>query len=164
MSAPVSGIIAILERALDDARSGRTQAIAFAQIGYRDANGGEGEHLTCHSWPDGDIAMGELLQRAIAKGFDEVTTDVMEERAQALAEAVSQRPAGVDAAVWAALKADYLRLERPSWSACYWRARQVAEARGLTLPSSTTLHRRLKREVPTSVIVLRRQGAGALIP
>ena len=68
MSAPIPGIIAILERALDDARSGRTQAIAFAQVGSRESNDGEGEHLTCHSWPDGDIAMGELLQRAIAKG------------------------------------------------------------------------------------------------
>lgn len=82
MTAPNPTIIAILERALDDARSGRTRAIAFAQLGDGD------EWLTYFNFPDGDIADGERLQRVIAQSFDEVTTAVMEERAKALAEAL----------------------------------------------------------------------------
>lgn len=153
--APNASIVAILEQALADARSGRTTAIAFVQIGQIDGPDGHREWLTSHAWADGEIEIADKLLRAIAVGFDRVEEDLRKER--------DAKPAGIDDAIWQSLKADYLRLESPSWAACYWRARQVAEARGLALPSSTTLHRRLKREVPASVIVLRRQGAGALI-
>lgn len=66
--------------------------------------------------------------------------------------------AEIDGELWQALLSDYLRLSQPSWMTCYRRIAAMAAERGLTLPHSRTLLRKLEREVPEQVIVLRRKG------
>ncbi|MBR0559527.1 transposase domain-containing protein [Neokomagataea anthophila] len=58
---------------------------------------------------------------------------------------------------WNILAADYLRLERPGFEACYRRLQQVAEQRGWTLPSSKSLFRRMKK-YPAELLVAAREG------
>ena len=58
--------------------------------------------------------------------------------------------------LWHYIKADWLRAEQPSVSAVYRRAQQLAQARGLTLPSEKTVARRLE--------ALERIGPGEVRP
>lgn len=60
---------------------------------------------------------------------------------------------------WNALKADYLRPERPSFSACYRRVIAAAKTHGWTpIPTERALRRRFDAEVPTSAQVYAREG------
>ncbi len=68
----------------------------------------------------------------------------------------------IDAEIWEHLKSNWLRPEEPPFAACLLRAQEMAAARGLTLPSSRTLLRRLQREVPRSVQIMARKGTEAL--
>lgn len=62
-----------------------------------------------------------------------------------------------------ALKADWLRPERPSFSSCYRRVRKAASANGwLPIPSERALRRRVENEVPAGVIALAREGKDKL--
>jgi len=72
------------------------------------------------------------------------------------------RKVEVDAEIWEHLKSNWLRPEEPPFAACLLRAQEMAAARGLTLPSSRTLLRRLQREVPRSVQIMARKGTEAL--
>lgn len=62
---------------------------------------------------------------------------------------------------WEAIKADYLRPERPNFSDCYRRLERMAKDRKWTIPSITTLQRRMDA-LPEGVRVLARDGAEAL--
>lgn len=62
---------------------------------------------------------------------------------------------------WDALRADYLRLEEPDFSACYRRVSSIATARGWNLPPERTLLRRMM-DIPEPQRVLLRKGAEAL--
>jgi len=70
--------------------------------------------------------------------------------------------AACDPRAWEALKADYLRLSKPSFETCFRRLQQLAEAQGWPLPSGRSLRRRIEREIPLPVRVLTREGAEAL--
>ncbi len=60
---------------------------------------------------------------------------------------------------WAVLTADYLRPEKPAFSACYRRMAVAAKERGWApVPSERALRRRVDREVPSAVQVLARDG------
>ncbi len=63
---------------------------------------------------------------------------------------------------WAAFKADYLRLEKPPATACYFRLKRMGEERGWTVPSKKALTNRLDREIKKTVQVLLREGHDAL--
>ena len=63
---------------------------------------------------------------------------------------------------WEVLKADWLRLEQPSFSSCYRRLEGMAQRRGWQIPPEPTLRRRMEREIPEAVIVLCREGRRAL--
>ena len=67
-----------------------------------------------------------------------------------------------DPEFWEVLKADYLRLEQPSFSACYRRAVRIAKSEGWATLPERTMRRRLDAEVPETTIVLCRQGVEAL--
>lgn len=67
-----------------------------------------------------------------------------------------------DPAAWDFLRADYLRLEKPSFTSCVRRLQAVAAEQGWTVPNGRTLERRIEREIPKPVIVLARQGAEKL--
>lgn len=67
----------------------------------------------------------------------------------------------VDHELWTALISDYLRAEKPTWESCYWRVERIADASGVTLPSSRTLFRKMQRDVDALVIVKRREGREA---
>lgn len=67
-----------------------------------------------------------------------------------------------DPQAWAALKADYLRKSEPPFEACYVRLKKLAEEKSWALPSSRTLERRLKSEIPKAVMVHLREGADKL--
>jgi hypothetical protein len=62
---------------------------------------------------------------------------------------------------WAMIKADFLRPEQPSISACYRRAQGVAGSRGWQLPSLDTVER-LIAHLPWQVVTLLREGGEAL--
>ena len=60
---------------------------------------------------------------------------------------------------WAALKSDFLRPEKPSFSACYRRVKEAAEEHGwYPIPNAQSLRRRFKEEVPEAVVTLAREG------
>nr|WP_249126747.1 DNA-binding domain-containing protein [Brucella oryzae] len=64
-----------------------------------------------------------------------------------------------DDAAWDFLMSDYLRPERPSFSACYRRMVKVAKKNKWTpVPSERALRRRLDAEVPAEVQTLARDG------
>jgi len=63
---------------------------------------------------------------------------------------------------WDYLKADYLRLERPSFASCYRRAVRVAAQQGWDVLPERTMRRRLEEEVPALTITLCRKGVDAL--
>jgi transposase InsO family protein len=61
--------------------------------------------------------------------------------------------------IWDCIKSDFLRPEKPSFSACYRRVKAAAEQHGWApLPSERALRRRLDSEVPEAVQVLARSG------
>ena len=63
---------------------------------------------------------------------------------------------------WAVLKSDYLRPEKPSFSACYRRMKTAAKEHGWKpVPNEQSLRRRFKDEVPQSVITMARKGKDA---
>lgn len=73
------------------------------------------------------------------------------------------KAAEIDEQAWQALKSDFLRPEKPTFSSCYYRLlRNYAEPRGLTLPTEQTLRRRMERELDKRTVILRREGVEAL--
>lgn len=70
--------------------------------------------------------------------------------------------AEIDGTAWQYILSDYLRPEKPTWSQCYRRLIEFATPLALAIPCSRTLYRKLEREVPTQVVVARREGAEAL--
>jgi len=65
------------------------------------------------------------------------------------------------AEAWEAIKADFLRPEQPTFTACYRRVQRLAEAQGWTVPAERTLHRRMMT-LSEPIRVLARQGEQAL--
>jgi putative transposase len=60
---------------------------------------------------------------------------------------------------WKILKSDFLRPERPSFSACYRRMMMVARDQNLSpIPSERSLRRRLDVEVPKAAQIIAREG------
>lgn len=62
---------------------------------------------------------------------------------------------------WAMLKGDFLRPERPNFTACYRRLVRVAAEQGWQVPAERTLHRRMM-DIPEHQRVLLRDGVDAL--
>ncbi|MEJ1381373.1 MAG: transposase domain-containing protein [Candidatus Sedimenticola sp. (ex Thyasira tokunagai)] len=62
---------------------------------------------------------------------------------------------------WEFFKADYLRLEAPAATACYYRLERAAKEHGWTIPVLRTLERRLQH-IPRTIRVLRREGEEGL--
>jgi putative transposase len=62
---------------------------------------------------------------------------------------------------WEFLKADWMRLEKPTFDACFRRLERTAAAKGWTIPSARTLQRRLD-QLPEGLRVLAREGQEAL--
>ncbi len=69
--------------------------------------------------------------------------------------------ADIDESAWEFFKADYLRLEAPTASACYYRLERAAAEHGWAIPSLRTLERRLQH-IPRTIRVLRREGEEGL--
>ena len=72
------------------------------------------------------------------------------------------KQAEISEEAWDFFKADYLRNESPNTVDSYRRTERAAKAHGWTLPSLRTLERKIKREIPRTVRVLRRDGEEAL--
>ncbi|HAS8353899.1 TPA: DDE endonuclease, partial [Vibrio vulnificus] len=64
---------------------------------------------------------------------------------------------------WDVFLADYLRPEKPALRTCYARLAEVADAHEWTIPSLSSLRRKLEREVPAEQVVLLREGEHALM-
>ncbi|MGC3833985.1 transposase domain-containing protein [Moritella viscosa] len=64
---------------------------------------------------------------------------------------------------WEFLKADWLRPEEPSLATCVLRLRQAADNFGWTVPSDTSINRKIKRELNRDQITLARKGTHALM-
>lgn len=67
-----------------------------------------------------------------------------------------------DPLAWECLKTDFLRLEKPPFSACYLRLETAAQENGWSIPAARTLERRLESEIPAPVRVLLREGSEKL--
>lgn len=72
------------------------------------------------------------------------------------------RQADISEQAWEAFKADYLRLERPQMGTCYERLKAMAAEHNWTIPSLSSIKRKLEREVPKPQRVMLRQGERAL--
>ncbi|WP_337833052.1 transposase domain-containing protein, partial [Pseudonocardia sp. TMWB2A] len=70
--------------------------------------------------------------------------------------------ADIEPMAWEIFKADYLRLEKPTASACYFRLKRIAAEKGWTIPSLKTFERRLST-LPRNVVVYKRDGEKALM-
>jgi putative transposase len=69
----------------------------------------------------------------------------------------------VDDGAFKFLVSDYLRPERPTWSSCYRRMVDgYARPRGIEVPCSRTLFRKMEREIDGRLVVARREGEDAL--
>ena len=71
-------------------------------------------------------------------------------------------PKTCDPRAWEFLKADYLRPEAPTFESCWDRLQLAAQKHDWDLPSSRTMRRRIKREIPEEIRVLAREGRDAL--
>jgi len=63
---------------------------------------------------------------------------------------------------WDYFKAEYLRLEKPTVTACYYRMARIAPDHGWQIPSLKTVERRTKK-LPIAEVTLRREGHEALM-
>lgn len=70
--------------------------------------------------------------------------------------------AEVSSEFWDFLKSDFLRAERPTFSACYRRAVRIAQAEGWKVAPERTMRRKLEAEVSSLTITLCRKGVDAL--
>jgi hypothetical protein len=69
----------------------------------------------------------------------------------------------IDEGAWQFLISDYLRPSAPTFASCYARLLEdYAKPRGLSVPSSKTLQRKLEREVDGRLVIAKRSGQDAL--
>lgn len=73
-----------------------------------------------------------------------------------------KRKAPMTEGAWESFKADYLREEKPTLSACLHRLKRIAKEKGWLVPSESALRRRLIEEIPIEARVLFREGEHAL--
>lgn len=66
--------------------------------------------------------------------------------------------AQIDDDLWQLFCSDFLRMSKPTYSACYERTGRIAAERGILMPSLKTFQRRLEQEFSTREIILRRDG------
>lgn len=69
--------------------------------------------------------------------------------------------AAFDDAAWDFIYSDYMRLERPTLTACYERLKLAAKTNGWAYPSLDTIQRRINT-IPMEVRILKREGEHAL--
>ena len=72
------------------------------------------------------------------------------------------KAADLEPDAWELFKADYLRLEAPTISACYRRLERSAEKHGWKLPAEKSIARKIERTIHRTVLVLAREGVSAL--
>ncbi|MBE2896766.1 DDE endonuclease [Pasteurellaceae bacterium HPA106] len=63
---------------------------------------------------------------------------------------------------WEAFKTDYFRNERPQFGSCYERLKRAAKEQGWTIPSASSVKRKIEREIPLVQRVFLRDGEYAL--
>lgn len=63
---------------------------------------------------------------------------------------------------WESFKADYFRPERPDFGSCYQRLKRAAKEQGWTIPSVSSVKRKITREIPKVQQVYWREGEYAL--
>ncbi len=64
---------------------------------------------------------------------------------------------------WEQFKADWLRPEEPTATDCYRRLERTAVVEGWTLPCLRTIERKIERDIPRTIRVLKRQGEEQLM-
>lgn len=103
---------------------------------------------TVYTWQE--MVQGHARQdwlAALAPSFSKATDGVV-------AEFSDCHPAALNF-----FKADYLRLEKPTFSACYRRMEEAAKEMGWSpIPSERSLRRRIEAELPQAVLLMAREG------
>ncbi|UQN42295.1 Mu transposase C-terminal domain-containing protein [Agarivorans sp. B2Z047] len=74
-----------------------------------------------------------------------------------------RRRADIPEEAWELFKADYLRPEKPSYAACYYRLEALAPQKGWVLPRKNCFRQRLLATVSAEAITLHREGEHALM-
>lgn len=135
--------LAIIKEVSELVRGGSTQRQAVASVGRR--------------WRRSVRTIYRYLE--MAGGSDDVAASLP---SLAPRHGGGGRQVEVDPEAWQVMLTDYLRLEKPAWEACYRRlVEDYCAPRGLAVPISKTLWRRLHREVPKTVIRAKRYGKEA---
>ncbi|PZU17830.1 MAG: transposase [Shinella sp.] len=103
---------------------------------------------TLYTWQE--MVQGHARQdwlAALTPSFSKATDGVVAEFAEC-------HPSALDY-----LKADYLRLEKPAFAACYRRMVELATEKGWSpIPSERSLRRRIEAEVPQAALIMAREG------
>lgn len=66
-------------------------------------------------------------------------------------------------AAWEFFKADFLRPEKPTLTACYERLKRAAQEHGWEIPAARTINRWSQERIPLTVTILKREGEHALM-
>ncbi|MDX3890563.1 transposase domain-containing protein [Pasteurella multocida] len=74
----------------------------------------------------------------------------------------SHKKAFIEQEAWEVFLSDYLRPEEPELRACYRRTAKLAQFYGWQMASLQTFQRKLVKEIPYEVILLKRKGANAV--
>lgn len=64
-------------------------------------------------------------------------------------------------AAWESFKADYFRNERPQFGACFERLKRAAKEQGWSIPSASSVKRKIEREIPIVQRAILRDGPSA---
>lgn len=97
--------------------------------------------------------------RAATEGLDPEDWLAALVPATASADGVAPQMADCHPDAWDFLKSDYLRPEKPAFSACYRRMQEAAAIEGWApIPSERSLRRRLEADVPKAIQVVTREG------
>ena len=102
----------------------------------------------------------EVSPRAVRNWRDRIAGVERQDWLAALADQYQSTSsfAECDPRAWAALKSDFLRPEKPAFSACYRRMKEAAGEQGWSpIPAERALRRRLEAEVPKAVQTAARQ-------
>lgn len=149
--------------ALSDAHKAicKTRFAVLTEVEELRASGISMKHAVAHVTRRADIVPATYYEwRKMVEGHSR--QDWLAALAPAFAGSASGETAEVTPChpeAWKILKSDFLRPERPSFSACYRRMMMVARDQNLSpIPSERSLRRRLDAEVPKAAQIIAREG------
>ncbi|WP_228730405.1 transposase domain-containing protein [Shewanella yunxiaonensis] len=158
---------ALWERAGNNAQAKAQRKVTYVRAFHALVETGFGKmDAYAHVCREFDVAKATLIRDVLkVEGYDPADwlPQLLTKNKILAMNAAESRRAEIDEQAWECFKADYLRLDQPSFKACYYRLKDAAKAKGWSVPSVKSLERRFKAEIPHEQQVLLRQGEHALM-